>query len=1099
MMETAVHGASLPLPGNKSESPTRAPLDNDPTDSDMVENAHDDPRATSPPSQPRPANETTLPGDPAPNEEGHAMQSVGSQDGVPETDKVDASTSPHGADVNVALDVAPVEAIELSNQRAATTLVEHQEALHAILANNSSTSADPTLHSVPFHPPSNLVSSSAPLLEAFPTFPASADMPITLGAPFEEEASGPQDLEGAQIRAFAKLEFDDGPFYMNTYSVELGRDTRAAKLAFRKDPMGRERLNGSPRRKSSSTGEAAHTPVRSHHEGSVRMGGSVVSESGGIMGLDTSDREGKVRKRRSRKNSRISKSTTSSSQQLSRKNSSVIPNTQTDYQSLAMASISHGTSGAHPVDPLSLLPSPDECPLIPIHPPALTAETGGHKGISRKHVKIAFNFEKHLFELHILGRNGAFVEDRWHAAKEVIPLKNGSHIQIGGVGLKFSLPDVPLGETGAEGIEKEAQASMHGSFDDDGNAIDFENSDEEPEEDDVELGLTSGSGEEEDEDAGEAASEEEEEEEEVEEEEEEVEGEEEIEEIEEPPPPEPKPIKRGPGRPPKNGIMSKRQQQQVAREAKELAKKNAAGPPAPRKNKVGRPRKHPRPEPPPAKPEKRKYTKRKGLENNAPEKGRKEMADVKPPKEKKEKKPPKPPRSPSPVFDESKLTAEELAKPQASYVVLIHEALSNSKTGAMSLPQIYRAIERRYPFFKLRVTTTGWQSSVRHNLSQHHAFQKVERDGKGWMWGIVPGVSIEKEKKRRASPPPQMPPQPLHQQPLARSIPQPHQGRMPAPSGAPNRSMGPPPLQAMASRSPVAASLGKSPTPHPPQAYAQPLSRGPSGYQSPYATTPATSTPPSATPLAYAQQPAAGNVNRTAPGPRTSAPAPVTDTPSPRPTPTPPSQSQRGTPAMSADIIQAVQNFKTALIKSMPASKTASSEAIVQSAVNRALGISDKTSLPNGREDPQEATIMKALGTIIGSFAGKGAGQSSAASKPSPSSKPAQPSPAPSRPPPQGSAPAQLLRAIQQTGQRRTPQPAPSSETPSSASPQPLTVPAPTPAAAVNGHTASKAEPDEPAGGAPPAADVVAGVKRALDPVAVQDAEPAAKREKIEA
>src|SRR5690606_31328099 len=45
--------------------------------------------------------------------------------------------------------------------------------------------------------------------------------------------------------------------------------------------------------------------------------------------------------------------------------------------------------------------------------------------------------------------------------------------------------------------------------------------------------------------------------------------------------------------------------------------------------------------------------------------------------------------------------------------------------------------------------TTGWQSSVRHNLSQNPAVKKVEREGKGWLWGIVEGVNVDKERKKR--------------------------------------------------------------------------------------------------------------------------------------------------------------------------------------------------------------------------------------------------------------------------------------------------------------------------------------------------------------
>lgn len=135
------------------------------------------------------------------------------------------------------------------------------------------------------------------------------------------------------------------------------------------------------------------------------------------------------------------------------------------------------------------------------------------------------------------------------------------------------------------------------------------------------------------------------------------------------------------------------------------------------------------------------------------------------PKPKKEK-PPVKKRTPSPEINEADYPPEALLKPAASYVILIHEAISNSEEKALTLPQIYKAIERKYPYFKLRVTTTGWQSSVRHNLGAHKAFVKVTRSGKGWMWGINEGVSIEKEKNKAnmaASRPPVYQP---HQQPL---------------------------------------------------------------------------------------------------------------------------------------------------------------------------------------------------------------------------------------------------------------------------------------------------------------------------------------------
>lgn len=104
---------------------------------------------------------------------------------------------------------------------------------------------------------------------------------------------------------------------------------------------------------------------------------------------------------------------------------------------------------------------------------------------------------------------------------------------------------------------------------------------------------------------------------------------------------------------------------------------------------------------------------------------------------------------------EADYTDEQLQRPNANYVILIHEAIKDSKLGEMNLQQIYHAIERRYPFYRFKVSTTGWQSSVRHNLQQNEAFIKVRREGKGYVWGVNPNVTVEKEKRKRVTPPPQ--------------------------------------------------------------------------------------------------------------------------------------------------------------------------------------------------------------------------------------------------------------------------------------------------------------------------------------------------------
>ena len=454
--------------------------------------------------------------------------------------------------------------------------------------------------------------------------------------------------------------------------------------------------------------------------------------------------------------------------------------------------------------------------------------------------------------------------------------------------------------------------------------------------------------------------------------------------------------------------MSKRQQREQEKLLKAKAQKTIAAPQA-TKGKVGRPRKIPALEIPAVKPEKRKYTKRKTADAQFEQtRISGEIAgqhfEVKPPKEKKPPKPPKPPRSPSPVFDESTLTPEQLQKPQSSYVVLIYEALSNSPSGAMTLPQIYRAIERRYPFYKLRVQTTGWQSSVRHNLSQHLAFQKIQRDGKGWLWGIVEGVSIEKERRKRASPP--LPPPQHHLQ-----YPPMSQGFHPHPqivSAGPNISS----ASAGLLQQDVAPGAGL-----PSEWHQRPFQET---YQHPHDNPP----PPA---------PASVNVALAHSRPHQSA--------SSRPPQPRQSSNGRGPAAQPNDVLTAISDFKNALTKSMPNNPRA--EILVQSAINRVLGISKKsTYTPEGQpEDPQEEIFMKALSGMLRNVRetrnarqNQGARQSPAAQAPPP--PPPQPSAltqakSNNAAPSNQNAPAQLLLLLQGI-QRRGP-PATTSARPTSA------------------------------------------------------------------
>ncbi|KAF2630504.1 hypothetical protein BU25DRAFT_438272 [Macroventuria anomochaeta] len=288
--------------------------------------------------------------------------------------------------------------------------------------------------------------------------------------------------------------------------------------------------------------------------------------------------------------------------------------------------------------------------------------------------------------------------------------------------------------------------------------------------------------------------------------------------------------RKGPGRPPKDGIMSKRQRSQLIKQAKEIERAKAAG--------ID-------PADIPAPSIKPKITKRK--DSNAgdadgdnvlesTEHGDGTMMSDKG----KQKQPIKPPRTPSPEMRIEDYSEEQLQRPSANYVVLIHEAISSSSSGQMNLQQIYNYIEKKYPWYKFKTTTSGWQSSVRHNLGQHDAFVKGDKEGKGFNWRINPEVSIEKERrKRQVSPPvnhaqrPQYYPPPNGYPPYPPQPGYPYHPGMPPPGMPPAPPRLPPSMMASAPRLPPSmardANVATPAAPQgapPPSPYASPWAGG---------------------------------------------------------------------------------------------------------------------------------------------------------------------------------------------------------------------------------------------------------------------------------
>ncbi|KAJ6004956.1 transcriptional regulator family: Forkhead [Penicillium herquei] len=100
-------------------------------------------------------------------------------------------------------------------------------------------------------------------------------------------------------------------------------------------------------------------------------------------------------------------------------------------------------------------------------------------------------------------------------------------------------------------------------------------------------------------------------------------------------------------------------------------------------------------------------------------------------------------------IDYSQDSSKDL-KPPYSYATLIAQAIFSSEEEKLTLNSIYNWIMDRYAFY--RHSQSGWQNSIRHNLSLNKAFQKVPRrtdePGKGMKWQIAVEYREEYRKKQ---------------------------------------------------------------------------------------------------------------------------------------------------------------------------------------------------------------------------------------------------------------------------------------------------------------------------------------------------------------
>ncbi|XP_019941800.1 forkhead box protein O1-A-like [Paralichthys olivaceus] len=93
-----------------------------------------------------------------------------------------------------------------------------------------------------------------------------------------------------------------------------------------------------------------------------------------------------------------------------------------------------------------------------------------------------------------------------------------------------------------------------------------------------------------------------------------------------------------------------------------------------------------------------------------------------------------------------------------SYADLITKAIDNSPEKRLTLSQIYEWMVKSVPYFKDKGdsnSSAGWKNSIRHNLSLHSRFVRIQNEGTGksswWMLNPEGGKNGKSPRRRAAS------------------------------------------------------------------------------------------------------------------------------------------------------------------------------------------------------------------------------------------------------------------------------------------------------------------------------------------------------------
>ncbi|KAI2602083.1 hypothetical protein GGR54DRAFT_554446 [Hypoxylon sp. NC1633] len=844
---------------------------------------------------------------------------------------------------------------------------------------------------------------------------------VSLQASFTQESdvvttSGDHTSTSAsqKLESFARIEFADSTFQMTTYAVIIGRDQRAMDQA-RRD----EKRDLAYRRKAEENARNGLPPPTPLNFDRGKFSKSYVSEEGGMLGPE-SDGENNARPLKKRRPSSVHRSVNGDD------------DAQSDHVKSNRQYVSH-TPGAAAVDLGTLQPSPSHITFVGIHSPGpdIASKT---RGISRQHLKIEFNEKRGIFEAVAMHKNGFFCDDTHYGLDDPVTLRSGDRLQIKDVEFSFVINGVELGKTGGEEYHEEETSSKRMSIGGKEMSFDFEHSDHEnfkdtsdelseienvptPMVESDEVDKDQGAAEQHS-DAGDDAGDEPML--------DAVESTETLAEVQDPSQPQfatpDIPKRRGPGRPPKDGIMSKRERRMLKKQMQETSKKTIPQDTQEDKIKrpVGRPRKNPLPEDG-EKPEKRKYNKRKPKEEGEEGSDAEKRA-----KEKKEKK--VRPKSPPLELRREDFTEEQLQKPTKNYGVLIDETLTSGPPDGLTLKQIYKRIMSKYPWFYFSAETKGWESSVRHNLIGNEAFKKVEGTG---LWSRVPGVELDAGKKRKASSPDRqlgsahlqshIPPQQYYQngsylptnnagfaqnlpnytadvkQPQAVYQPQPPVGQSPQPHPI---SSSQPITQVYSAQAPAPAQL-------PPTYLSRQANNGQqSTYSSPYAKPPPPPIPPpiksealmtpnpQALPAAPVQQHPVQPLSQY-------QTQPVSNLPSSTPQPSLPPEAEK-----------AVAQFRTNVLNII-SKQTSHAAQIIDSAISKARGLPVQTVVPPGFESVETPLIAAVRDLIKNEMQAKQQRQATSASPAPPAPTVAKSTPTPNVPTPSPAPSATLEAEVQ--------------------------------------------------------------------------------------